>query len=76
MCLFSVVRFREKEEQLVIEWRKQSEIFLDWMDKIDEKFEDFEAMKSEDDINELARQAQTLKVSFDDVLKPGAEIEV
>jgi hypothetical protein len=47
------------------EWRKQTDVLLDWMDKMDEKFAEIEEMKSEDDINELIRQAQTLKVSFD-----------
>ena len=35
------------------------------MDKMDEQFAEIEEMKSEDDLNELVRQAQALKVSFD-----------
>lgn len=31
---------------------------------MDEKFDEIEEMKSEDDINELDKQAQVLKVSF------------
>ncbi|XP_028414134.1 dystrophin-like isoform X2 [Dendronephthya gigantea] len=56
-----VAFFREKDGQLMKQWRKQTEIFLDWMDKMDEKFENIEAMKSEEDINELVKQAQALK---------------
>ena len=60
-----IVSFQENEKKQVNEWRKQSEIFLDWMDKMDEQFAEIEEMKSEDDLNELVRQAQALKVSFD-----------
>ena len=60
-----IVNFQENEKKQVNEWRKQSEIFLDWMDKMDEQFAETEEMKSEDDLNELVRQAQALKVSFD-----------
>jgi hypothetical protein len=35
------------------------------MDKMNEQFTEIEEMKPEDDINELDRQAQVLKVSFD-----------
>ena len=61
-CL-RIVNFQENEKKQMSEWLKQSDVFLDWMDKMDEQFAEIEEMKSEDDINELIRQAQTLKVS-------------
>ena len=59
-----MVVFQEQEEKQLNEWQTQAGIFLDWMDKMDEKFDEIEEMKSEDDINELNKQAQVLKVSF------------
>lgn len=46
------------------EWRKQAGVFLDWMDDMDKKFDAIEEIKSEDDISELDRHADALKVSI------------
>lgn len=62
-CFSRIIRFQEKEETELKEWRKQAGVFLDWMDKMDVQFDVIEEMKCEDDISELTKQAQALKVT-------------
>lgn len=60
--VFRIADFQKTEENKLDQWRRQAKVFLDWMDKMDGQFGQFETIKSKDDIDELDKQAQVLKV--------------